>query len=815
MLALCLPPATALAVAAQAPQADPPAAGGWALADGAKIIEIVVEGLTRVDPEAALNATTLTAPGFFDHAAARADLEQIWRTGLFADVRLEAEPHADGVRLIWGVRERPTVHQVRLVGRDALSEDDLMEVVDIKNNSILDMKAAKRSAAKLRDLYLTRGHTLAEVEARVVPWEGGAAGQAVDVVFHISENAKVRVEQIMFIGNHAVSAADLRAGMQTREGNELSFVTSSGTFREEDFQTDLMRLQALYYDRGYVTVKIGQPTTTLSADRRQIYLSITIEEGEFFTCGDITAAGEVDLKGGGEGHDVDAAKLFSTMGLRKGDVFSRSRLFEDIGALTELYRDEGHAYANVTPNSRIDAQSRQVHLEIEVEQGPMVTFERIEIVGNIKTRDKVIRRELTIYEGQRFSGRNMALSRARIFQLGYFEDVNITTQPGKGADTIQARVEVKEKSTGTFNIGAGFNSAESFMANAQIAQENFLGHGQSIGLSAQLSFGRFAQRIAQLRFFEPRFLDSRFGVGAGAFLHRRLYRDFTRNAIGLSPTVGYPITHALRVNGGYTLEKVDISGIDSRPPVTLYGFEREGLVSAVNAMMAYDTRNNRLMPSKGTYNELRFDLSARVLGSDPTMAYKKIESISRFYLPVLRPDVVLRFNAQFGWAFGADGGVPISERYFPGGITSVRGFPPLSLGPTLRIPLDGTRPSGPTRNIIIGGNKQAIFNLELEVPLVTRANLRGVIFADAGNAYDEHEAMFYLGTPSSQHQKGWLTGSNRQVDPPLGLFWSAGVGLRLMLPGLGMLRFEWGFPIVKHMPEDGSSVFEFTIGNFF
>lgn len=321
--------------------------------------------------------------------------------------------------------------------------------------------------------------------------------------------------------------------------------------------------------------------------------------------------------------------------------------------------------------------------------------------------------------------------------------------------------------------------------------------------------------MAQFRFYEPRFLDSRWAFGANAYLQERLYRDFQRKSRGFSPTFGYPITHELRVNWGYTLENVEITNANGnqRYNAVLYNLNRSGRVSSVNAALSFDTRDNRLFPSMGVYQELRGEVSAPWLGAETSMAFQRIDLTSRFYRP-LPASLVLKLNVQLGWAFGAQGGVPISERYFPGGIATVRGFRPLSLGPTLRVPGDISDPGSATRDIIIGGNKQAIFNLELEFPIIPQANVKGVIFVDAGNAYNENENMFYYDTPSVQHGKGWLIGSRRQIDPPLGLYYSFGFGFRWFSP-IGPLRFEWGIPIVLHEPDGEPLVFEFTIGNFF
>ena len=390
-----------------------------AAADPATVLDIRVDGLQRVDKEAALAHTKLIRGQAFDVPLATEDLRAVWATGFFRDVRIDREDIAGGVRLIYTVREKPSIREVAYVGRDALSEDDIKAVVDAKPYTILNTEVLKRNVEKIKDLYVGKGYYLAEVNYRVTPVDNNE--QEVDIAFDIVENAKVMVRQITFIGNAHLSDGELKSAMQTREGSEISFLTQSGTYKEEYFQTDMLRLQSLYYDRGYVTVKISQPTATISKDRRDIYLSLTMEEGEQYRVGKIRFSGQVQLLDAHGEALVDEHKLRKSLSLEEGQVFSRTALFENVQLLTDHYRDYGYAYANVIPNSQVRPDAREVDLDMEVDRGEEVYFERIEISGNTKTRDKVIRRELQIFEGEKFSAAAMNLSRARVYQLGYFE----------------------------------------------------------------------------------------------------------------------------------------------------------------------------------------------------------------------------------------------------------------------------------------------------------------------------------------------------------------------------------------------------------
>ncbi len=776
----------------------------------ALVVEIHVEGLRRVEREAALAGIKSKEGAPYDADLLTSDLRAVWQTGFFRDVRIEREAVPGGWRIIFVLAEKPSVREVKYEGNDDLSDDEVKGVVDVKPYTILNVELLKKNLEKIKDLYVQKGYYLAEVDYRIDPVK--ESPQEVDVIFTIVENAKVIVKEISFIGNTKLSDEQLKGVLQTREGGEMSFLTQSGTYKEEIFQTDLFRIQALYYDHGYVSVKVGEPTATISADRRYIYLSVPITEGLQYDIGKLVFSGDLVLKDDKGNVIVDEEKLRQSLNVKSGETFNRTKLFNDIQALTDVYRDQGYAYANVTPNSAIRDDVRKVDLDLEVEHGEKVYFERIEVTGNTRTRDKVIRRELEIIEGELYSATKLNKSRARVYALGHFETVNITTSRGTKPELMNVTIEVKEKSTGTFQVGAGFSSVESFILTAQISNNNFLGNGWLLSLSAQLSFGDYARKLATLQFYDPYFLDTEWSFGLDAYSTQRFYRDFERNSIGASPRLGYPLTDDLRLSAGYTLERIEISSEGATSAgLAYYNLNRDGLNSAVNLSLAYDTRDNRLFPSSGQYHVLSGEMSDPKIGSDPGLAYRRVQLFGRYY-HALPFSTVLKLNGELGWVFSnGELPVPISERFFPGGIYSVRGFEPRALGPTRQVLVQGD-PSSQSEDLTVGGDKQAVFNLEIEFPIIEAAGIKGVVFTDAGNAYDDDESFFYSG--EEDKPKGFMFRSNKPVDLPLGLYYSFGFGFRWFSP-IGPLRFEWGIPITKRRPTDRELIFEFTIGNFF
>ena len=809
--ALVLALLCALAGSAAAQQAPKPAPSKARDPDEIRVVDVTVEGLRRVDTEAVLAGVKTRAGMGLDPEQITNDMRTIWKSGFFRDVRAETEPAPGGVRLVFVVVERPSIREVKFVGLDDVSEDDLKNVVDVKAFGILNVDQLKRNVEKIKDTYVEKGYYLAQVRYRVEALDD--SDSEVDVIFDVQENAKVLVKHIAFVGNKKISDDQIKQVLQTREGNELSFMSQSGTYKREFFETDMFRIQSLYYDNGFVSVKVGEPTATISPDRRYIYLSVPIDEGEQYYIGDITFSGDVELSDEDGKQVVNEDELRKRLTIESGEMFNRTKLFADLQAVTDAYKDQGYAYTNVNPQTRIDPMTRIVHLDLQVQRGDLVYFERIDIVGNTKTRDKVIRREMRIFEGEKYSQTGINRSKARIYQLGYFETVEITTNRGSRPDTMNVQVEIKEKSTGTFQVGAGFSSVESFIATMQISQNNFLGSGTLLSLSAQLSFGTYARQLATFDFIEPYFLDTRWQLGLKAYITRRFYQDFSRGAVGFSPTLGYPLTPDIRVNFGYTLENITIDEVGGGRQIDYEHLNNNGVNSAISASIAYDTRNNRLFPSAGHYHILSTEISNKALGSNTNLEYQRYTLNLQRYVP-LGYNFVLRFRGQFGYITGnGRQGVQISERFFPGGIYSVRGFNPRSLGPRVNVGYKG-EPFGETTEFVRGGNKETVFNLELEFPLIQAAGIRGVVFTDAGNAFDDNEGFFYINTPRDLQPNAYLFGSTNPIKPPLGLYYSFGFGLRWQSP-IGPLRFEWGIPITKVRPGDRSLVFEFTIGNFF
>ncbi len=781
--------------------------------------EIRIKGNKYKETDAIRREIGLKPGGIFSMEQVQRDIRRIWQMDAFDDIQVTVEESDKGLIVTYTVKEKPTIRRIVVGGNKELSLDKINETLDLKKGAILDIPNVRKNAEKIREAYVDEGFYLAAVDYEI---RHVRKKDQVDIHFKIQEGNKVVIRSIRFIGNEFISDRDLKSRIRTREGGFFSFLTSSGTYKESHFSQDLMILRAYYYDKGFINVQIGRPQISLSRDKRYMYITIPIEEGDRFKLGDLDFTGElltvktIDGKQmpvavspkDKEEYEKVKATYMARLTSKSGEMFNRSKLAEDLLRITAIYKNNGYAYANVSPLTNIDPEKRIVHITMEVEKGDPVIIERINIKGNSKTRDKVIRRELVIAEGDRYNERRIQLSRRRVTQLGYFKDVNLTTEKGSRPDRAVINITVAERPTGTFQVGAGFSSVENFIAQAQVSQDNLFGRGHSLSLQAQMSSLR---QIFILRFVEPYFLDTRWTFAFTLYNSLTNYESFNRNAYGGTLTWGYPITHNLRAYLTYKAERVQVATGGSN--VLLSGASRlvipatavianlfnDGVTSSARAAISWDTRDNRLFPTKGFYQNFSVEFASPYLGSQNV--FNRYRGFSRWYYPLYKRDLVFKVNAEIGMiASSLKQGVPIFERFFVGGIYSVRGFRPRSLGPTVQVPISPD-PGARLFAFPKGGNKELLFNVELEFNIFERVGIKGVVFFDAGNAFDDSENFTLY-----PDLAGWK--ENRAM---LRTAW--GFGLRWFSP-IGPLRFEWGLPLVRQ-PGEERIVFEFTIGNMF
>lgn len=758
---------------------------------GEMVGEIQVTGNRRVS-EDEIRYNINTAPdALLDLDVVSRDIKRLYAMGFFDDIQVDAVEDNGKIVVKYIFKEKPAIASLLYVGNDELDEDDFKEVVDISIPSILSEPRLKANQEKLQKLYADKGYYLAEVRYEVSPQPSGD----VEVRYIINEYAKVTVRNVQFVGNAAITSKELAGNIFTREASMLGFMTGAGDFKKEEFERDLQRVSFMYADRGYPDARVTDWEVKISEDRESLFVTIYIEEGPLYTMDTVEVRGDlID----------DQEKLIELLELKPGDPFKLSSMFKDIETLRNRYRDEGYAYVNVDPKQRKDALEAKTSLIYDIQRGQRVRFGRITMLGNIKTADKIIRRELLIKEGDQFNGTALQRSETSVTRLGFFEKVTITTQTSPtDPGFMDVQVEVKERPTGTFQVGAGFSSVENFIATLQISQDNFLGRGQS--LTAQATFSSIRQ-LFNIQFFEPYFLDSLWRFRATIYNFQFVFNDFSRTSTGGTIGFGYPLTRFLTTDLTYTLETVDVTpgGRLGRANRNVGSIFRGGLTSSITLTLAYDTRNNRLFPTEGFLLQGSTEVADSYLGSENE--FTRLSGIGRIYFPLFW-NVVLKFNLQLGyisnWNSDTNQPVPVFERFFVGGPNSVRGFVRSTLSPTRRIASRATDPGTALTGINIGGDKQMFLNIEIEFPILTSVGIKGVFFADAGNAFDDDQdlslALDILSDPDGSYADALRT--------------AVGLGIRWLSP-IGPLRFEWGFPL---SPIDGenSMVFEFSIGNSF
>ena len=786
---------------------------------GRRIVGIQVEGSRRVDAND-IRATMRLRQGVdcSDEAVAR-DARRLWDLGFFEDLRIDADVDGPDVTLTVTVEERPAMARVVFEGNDEVEDDDLDEEVTLREGGILSIPDVRRQIEKIRDLYAEEGYFLARVTYQITRLAND--NNEVEVRFDIDEGEEVEVRRLRFVGNEHIDSDDLRGIMQTSQTSFFSFISSNNHYDSEAFEEDVTRIQAYYYDQGYLGIRVSNPRVELTSDRRYIDVTIPVEEGPRYRIGELEVS-EVDESG----QSVDALEddLRGEVDLDTGDYFSRTKVALGIQEITRIYRDAGYARVEVTPETQLDAEGNVVDLRLAIVRGPLVHIERIVIRGNTKTRDRVIRRELRILEGAQYNQSDIELSKRRVNALGYFERVDVSEESGTSPDLMVLTFTVVEKPTGTFQVGAGFSSIEQFIVTAQIQQQNLFGNGQSLSLQLQLSGVR---QLVQIQLVEPYFLNTQWLLSGDIFKTIRQYSFFTRDSTGAGFTFGHPIVDPrLRFSLGYRFEYIDVSagtgGIFSSNRTTqatrLYSQSsisntfRDGITSSLRLTLSWDNRDNRIVATDGWYASYSAELAERFLGSQ--QLFFRQNAFVRFYRRIWGP-LVFKANLQVGLITSRQNqGVPLYERYYLGGIFNIRGFALNTVGPRAQITssldpngLISQAGNGYPAGVGIGGNFQAFYQLEVEFPILTQVGIRGVIFADGGNAWNLEQRL--CEAPVSD---------DIEMMDPCGIDLtdirtSVGFGLRWFSP-LGPLRFEWGIPINRRSWEDVIR-FEFTIGNSF
>ncbi|MBI5327076.1 MAG: outer membrane protein assembly factor BamA [Deltaproteobacteria bacterium] len=724
------------------------------------LARIIITGNKRVGEEA-VKAKIKSKPGeLLSSDDLRDDIKAVYDMGFFEDVTADIADTGKGIELNFIVRERPVIKKVEVAGNKEITTEKITSVITVKENTILDRTLLMENAEKIKTLYAAEGFYIAKVE----PMVDSKADAIAEVKFKIEEGDKVKVKRITIIGSKAYSADEIKDIMDTKDVGFLSFMTKAGIFDEAVLQNDLNKIMAHYYDNGYIQASITDHLVSLSSDKKWFFITISIFEGEQYKVGKIDITGDML---------TTRDELMEKVKITPDEIFSRKILSADIAMLSDVYGDKGYANAAINPVTTVDAKEKIVDITFDIRKGELVYIEKINISGNVNTRDKVIRREIELPEGALFSTTDMKRSRNNLRRLGYFESVNITAQHGSSESRMILDVDIKERATGQISAGIGYSSVDNLIGTASISQSNFLGTGLKLELSGTVSA---KSEKYQLGFTEPWLFDKPISAGFDIFKTGRVYPDFTRDSYGFDMRTGFPV-YERDVRGylTYKLEEVTVKDVASGAATLIKEQEGKKTTSSASGVLKRDTRNDAFFPTEGSVASLSAEYAGGLLGGDNNFAKYIAEGIKYFSLFW---DTTFTARGVIGYIQGLDGkNIPVYERFYLGGINTIRGFKTRGVGP-----------KDPATNEVIGGDTEIFINLEYLFPLAKEQMVKGLIFFDAGNA----------------HNGGLNLGDLRT---------SAGLGIRWFSPA-GPLRLEWGYVLDRRTGED-SSQWEFTIGTAF
>ncbi len=734
-----------------------------------EVNSIEISGNRKVESEAITEKLSTKPEMILDNYLLRKDLSRIYEMKYFEEVEAYHKKNQGKNILLFKVKEKPIISKISFSGNDEINDDDLKEQIKTKEFNILDVSTLKNDVLLLQKHYEEKGYFLAQADYKIIDNKSGS----VEVKFKIREWDKVRVKKITFLGNKAILDDELKTFMQTREESYFSFMSGSGNFKEINFQTDIERLKYFYKTKGYLQVNVQNPEVTASEDKKWIFITVRLTEGPQYSVNNLSFNGELLFSN---------EEMLEKLKLKTGDIYNEENLRLDIQTLTEMYQDKGYAFANVLRTLEIVPGENKVDVNFSFEKGVIAYFGKIIMKGNTKTRDKVIRRELKIHEGDMYSGSKLRLSKENVNRLGFFqpESVIFNTVTRKGTDNVlDVEVSIKERPTGQISLGAGYSTATKGFVQGSVAQNNFRGLGQNINLN--LSYSNF-QQIYNIGFTEPYLFDTRWTAGADYYqTASNFIRSFSYKKHGGDVRVGHPIFDYTRLFLTYryednTVTNVINEGID--PKI------ENGSASSIQASIIRDKRNNIFETSNGYYTSGSLEYT----GLGGTMRWMKGELEGRYYKNIWG-DLVLRSRLNASQLFKTTNReIPRIERFSMGGSRNMRGFNIEDIGPR-RL----ARNTSTNRNEVFnfGGLFSLLGTLEFEHPLVKEAGLKGVLFYDAGNVWEKR-----IGENDSYALRS-----------------DYGFGFRWFSP-IGVLRFEFGFPVHPRKNE-ASNQFIFDIGQLF
>ena len=737
---------------------------------GGTVRDIEVIGAQRVDAETVRSYMRVQPGDALGPRTISDALKSLFETGYFADVSIDMR----GDVMVVTVAENPVVNRIAFEGNRRIDDETLGPEVQLKPRQIFTRSAAERDVKRILEIYRRSGRFAASVEAKIIE----LPQNRVDVAFEIDEGEQTLIEKIVFIGNEQFSDSDLVGEISSKEAAWYRFLSNDDVYDPDRVAFDREQLRAFYLSNGYVDFRVASAVAELTPDRDGFILTFTVEEGPQYTFGAISLENRLI--------DIPDFRLSSFLQPRTGEIYDREKVRETVDDLVDAVGASGFAFVDVQPRSTIRREEREVDLVFLVDEGPRIYVERIDIEGNLRTLDRVIRREFGIVEGDAYSPSKVARATRQVRNLGYFRKVDVSNERGSQPDRTRVTVEVEETATGEFSIGAGYSSESGGLLSLRLAERNLLGKGQTLALSTTLAE---EQNQIELSFTEPYFQDQPLSVGGDVFRVTTDYDDRIINeeeSTGARLRVGYKLSENWYQRWRYTISQRRTDYDESR---TNFG-DSDTLLSAVGHEVAYDTRDNRFNPTTGRILSIGNDLAG--LGGDTQFLRTDLRG-SQYFPMSKSPPVTLALSARLGAIHGLGDDVVGNDRYFLGG-RSLRGFASGGVGPRTRRGVTSV-----IGDASLGGNYLATASAEAIFPVSFSAEdlgLQARLFAEFGTL-----------TGIDTNLK-----SNEYFDDA-SIRGSLGFGVSWTTP-LGPLRLDFAWPVMKEDFDKDETIL-FSIGHQF
>ena len=718
---------------------------------GDVVREIRVDGTQRVDPDTVRSYLQVQPGEPYDASKLDASLKALYATGLFSDVRMQRQ----GDALIVHVVENPVINRIQFEGNSKLTDDNLNSEVQLRPRLVFTREKVQADVVRILELYRRAGHFAATVQPKVIE----LPQNRVDLVFEIDEGPSTGIRGITFLGNDKFSEKTLRDIISTKESRWWRFLSSDDTYDPDRLTYDRELLRKFYLSQGYADFRVGSAVAELAPDRSGFLVTFSLEEGQRYHFGKVGLTNELK--------DVDPKVLESLLRTREGDWYNADLIDSSVSAVSDALGDRGYAFVQVTPTVKRNADTHTIDVSYDVKEGPEVYVERIDITGNLRTQDRVVRREFRLVEGDAFNTTKLKRSEQRINNLGFFKKVDVTNTPGSSPDKTIIHVNVQEQSTGEFQVGVGYSTSDGPLANIGIHERNLLGKGQDLRLDTTIAY---RTRQVDLSFTEPYFLNRELAAGFDIFALQRDYTNFAgyiETSYGGSLRTGYQFNEALRQTVSYTIRSDTVSDIVAGASPFIVAQQGTRLASIVSQVLLYDKRDSRLQPTSGYYGSYSTD----VAGLGGQVYFLRNGFNAGYYYPIAT-NWVASATGETGYIMGLGEGVRIEDRYFIGG-DNLRGFANGGIGPR-----------DLTTNNALGANAYWLGSVQLSMPLglPKEFGLLGHVFSDFGSAWG--------------FDKNTAPPNNDIVKDVSSIRVSVGYGFSWQSP-LGPLRLDLAMPVIK------------------